>query len=269
MNYCLSLDKPMKDVTYSLLRDFDGFCANAVIPWSSPIPSFGDLSVAKVATVGLNPSNREFVNEDGGELDGDVRRFHTLHSLGISCWSEVEAHHIEQLVDLCRRYFSVNPYDGWFKQLDFLISGAGYSYYGEEARACHLDIVPCATSLKWGELKKSQRDRLTELSSGALASLLRDSNIGVLVLNGASVVKSFEQISRITLTAENVPGWSLPRKTGDVKGISYIGEMTRLAGVELGRKLLVLGYNHNIQSSFGVTSEVKRRIRSWISSSIG
>ena len=45
-----------------------------VIPWGSPVPSFGDLSISRVATLGLNPSNREFVDESGGELQGPLRR---------------------------------------------------------------------------------------------------------------------------------------------------------------------------------------------------
>jgi hypothetical protein len=36
-----------------------------------------------------------------------------------------------------------------------------------------------------------------------------------------------------------------------------------MAGIDLGRPVLVLGYNHNIQSSFGVTAKVKCAIRKW------
>ena len=39
-----------------------GLFEAAVIPWSCPVLSFGDVSNAKVATLGLNPSNREFVD---------------------------------------------------------------------------------------------------------------------------------------------------------------------------------------------------------------
>ena len=37
-----------------------------------------------------------------------------------------------------------------------------------------------------------------------------------------------------------------------------------MSGIVLGRKILVLGFNHNIQSSFGVTTKVIQEIRSWI-----
>src|SRR5690348_5636215 len=61
---------------------------NEVIHWGCPVPSFGNLSTAKIATLGLNPSNREFVDKNGRELDGVHRRFHTLNSLGLSKWSD-------------------------------------------------------------------------------------------------------------------------------------------------------------------------------------
>jgi hypothetical protein len=53
----------------------------SVIEWGCPVPCFGNISRARVATVGLNPSNREFVDETGHELAGEFRRFHTLASL--------------------------------------------------------------------------------------------------------------------------------------------------------------------------------------------
>src|SRR5580700_4684530 len=76
-----------------------------VIQWGSPIPSFGDLSTATIATVGLNPSNREFVDHRGNELEAARRRFHTLRSLGLSCWSQAQAEHLELIAESCRGYF--------------------------------------------------------------------------------------------------------------------------------------------------------------------
>jgi hypothetical protein len=38
-----------------------------------------------------------------------------------------------------------------------------------------------------------------------------------------------------------------------------------LSGVSLPNEILVLGYNHNLQSSYGVTNEAISAIRDWIS----
>src|SRR5260370_9718744 len=77
-----------------------------VIPWSCPVPTFGDLSSARVATLGLNPSNREFVDQAGKELVGPSRRFHTLGSLGLACWSDAKPQHTKLVGESCRSYFS-------------------------------------------------------------------------------------------------------------------------------------------------------------------
>src|ERR1700759_4417351 len=100
-----------------------------ILTWGSPVPSFGSLSTSRLATIGINPSNREFVDQDGSELVGANRRFHTLRSLGLNDWSEIEEEHLVLIWSLCDEYFSRNPYDGWFKKLDNIISGTSMSYY--------------------------------------------------------------------------------------------------------------------------------------------
>jgi hypothetical protein len=236
-----------------------------IIPWGSPVPSFGDPMQSGVATVGLNPSNREFVDQFGKELDGDSRRFHTLRSLGLGHWNRAREKHIDLILESCRAYFSRNPYDGWFRKLDRLISGTGASYYNGASRACHLDLIPYATERKWTDLSSAQRSTLADISGDALGALLRDSSVKVLILNGKSVVKSFEQMSGICLRRREMPEWTLPRRDQPgIMGTAYSGEIDGLSGISFGRKLVVLGFNHNIQSSFGVTTGVVNAIGRWI-----
>lgn|ERR1700688_2215103 len=75
--------------TLSDRRDRAANAGTKMIPWACPIPSFGDLWRSRVATLGFNPSNREFVDEAGNELQGGSRRFPTLKSLSLGSWSEV------------------------------------------------------------------------------------------------------------------------------------------------------------------------------------
>lgn len=241
-----------------------------VIPWGSPVPSFGDLSRSRVATLGLNPSNREFVDVEGNELDGEFRRFHTLTSLGLTRWSDVKARHIRLIADFCHSYFSRNPYDEWFRELDQIISGTSASYYHASAQACHLDLIPYATACKWTELTVQQRSSLLALVGDTLGLLLRDSSVRLLVLNGKTVVENLKKIAGIGLEKEAMPDWTLPRRSGSgVMGYAYRGFMRELAGVRLKREVMVLGFNHNIQSSFGVTKRVKWAIRNWIAQAAG
>jgi len=236
-----------------------------VIQWGCPVLSFGDLSNSKVATLGLNPSNREFVDEYGNELQGSRRRFHTLKSLGLRDWSEVDVRHLGMILESCRMYFSGNPYDRWFKKLDQVISGAKVSYYDSLRGACHLDLIPYATACKWTELTPKQRSILLNIAGDTLGLVLRDSPVRLLILNGRSVVEQFQNIAGIKLDSQEMISWSLPRLSSpSVSGIAYKGMIDTIAGVMLEHKVLVLGYNHNLQSSFGVTTEVVQEIRFWI-----
>jgi len=240
---------------------------SGIIPWASPIPAFGDLAGAQLATVGLNPSNREFVNSSGDELEGRARRFHTLTSLQLPDWSQADARHIRLMLESCSLYFYRNPYDSWFKRLDYLLADTTFSFYNSQA--CHLDLIPYATAAKWTSLSATQRCTLMANSTDALALLLGDSMIQILVLNGRSVVAKFEEMTDAHLTRKEMPEWSLPRHTGsDVVGISYFGLIEGLRDIAFAQPILVLGYNHNIQSSFGVTRKVVDAISSWVSTEV-
>ncbi len=232
---------PMHTTLTTLIDRLDSPAVSGtdVIRWGCPVPSFGDLSSARVATLGLNPSNREFVDESGDELQGAFRRFHTLASLGLRSWSEVDARHLRLILESCRTYFLGNPYDRWFKRMEQVVAGAKASFYNASCGACHLDLIPYATARKWTR---------------------------ILILNGRSVVEQFQEVACIRLDRQQMRAWSLGRKPKpDVMGLAYTGLVHTLSGIRLPHEILILGYNHNLQSSFGVTNEVIVAIRDWIS----
>lgn len=240
-----------------------------VILWSCPVPSFGDLSSSQVATLGLNPSNMEFVDKVGNELHTVSRRFHTLKSLGIRSWSETDARHLRMIINSCQSYFEGNPYDRWFKILDKILIGTNTSYYEERSKACHLDLIPYATKLKWMDLTTHQRSLLLDIAGDTLGLLVRDSPIRILILNGKSVVDQFQLIADVRLEEQVMPTWTLNRRgKSGVKGAAYTGVVNSLSGIEFGREILILGFNHNLQSSFGVTTKVIHSIRDWISQTV-
>lgn len=240
-----------------------------VIPWGTPVLSFGDIAAARMATIGLNPSEREFVDTTGKELDGPHRRFHTLRSLGLKKWTDVEEHHLTSIIQLYSEYFHRNPYDGWFKKLDHIISGTSNSYYFPSGLACHLDLIPFATFSKWTDLEPQQKTKLLDISIDTLGQLLKNSSIDVIVLNGKTVVDNFERYSDTKFTRRIKDEWILPRKVGGgVLGFAYEGSIRSLGNTDFDRTITVLGYNHNIQSSFGVTKEVQVSIRNWVSDSL-
>ena len=103
------------------------------------------------------------------------------------------------------------------------------------------------------------------IGADGLGRVLRDSSIRLVILNGQAVVKGFEILSETRLDMTRVPGWELPRKTeADVSGTCYVGETDRVGGVRLVRPVRIVGFNHNLQSSFGVTALVVERIGRWL-----
>lgn len=237
----------------------------SVITWGSPVLSFGNPHSSRIATLGLNPSNREFLDNNGNELEGEKRRFHTLRSLGLSEWSHANEAHLNLIEESFENYFNRNPYDGWFRRLDYLISGTAISYYSPSSSACHLDLIPYATSDKWTDIASEHKTYLLRLVGDTLGSQLNQSSIEILILNGQSVIENIEKITEITFQKIQMSDWTLPRKDKEgVAGFSYSGIIKNLGKVELKRKIYVLGYNHNIQSSFGVTHKVQNSIRKWI-----
>lgn len=264
-------ERHRRAVLFSALATFiDRLSANAardsdVIGWGCPVPAFGDPTISRVASLGLNPSNREFVDENGDELSGSARRFHTLRSLGLSAWDHAHADHLDRILHACQSYFSCNPYDRWFRRLDRVVSSTGSSFYDTTSPACHLDLIPYATGQKWTALSGKQRAGLMRLAGDGLGFLLQCSAVRVLVLNGQTVVSHFQHATGIVLERQPMEEWSLPRNSGDhVSGFAYQGHVDVVSGYPLPHELLVLGFNHNLQSSYGVTAAVVESIRFWI-----
>ncbi|HCD53578.1 MAG TPA: hypothetical protein DEQ34_14110 [Balneolaceae bacterium] len=239
-----------------------------IISWASPIIMFGDIDKSHVATVGINPSDKEFLDSKGNEIDGALRRFHTLRSLGLNKWSQVSENQLSEILRLNQIYFKNNPYDKWFKKLDFLMSGSDLSYYFPYLSACHLDLIPFATKTKWGSLNTQQKECLLSEGSNILGELVKKSTIKILLLNGKSVVDNFLKISDVDFKSMRQERWDLPRSGKDIPGYSFEGVSSRIGEIVLQKKIFVLGYNHNIQSSFGVTRNVMVEIRNWIAEKI-
>lgn len=236
-----------------------------IIKWGSPIISFGNFKTSSVATIGINPSNREFVDKHGSELTVNNRRFHTLSSLKLANWQMANKNDMERISDTCTNYFTLNPYDTWFKALDKIIRGTRTSYYDREASACHLDLVPFATTEKWGRITRSNQILLVRKMGDILGTILSQSSINLIILNGKSVIENFESLIDTKLEKTEISSWSLPRNNGNhIKGFSYTGSVNIISGIELEKSIKIIGFNHNIQSSFGVTNKVINEISTWI-----
>ena len=100
-----------------------------VVAGSTPVVSFGAPSRAAVATLGINPSAKEFCDRDG-LLTGPERRLATLDSLGAERLDQLTDCQVAAVAKHCQDYFERQPYRKWFDPLDRLLRSAiGASYY--------------------------------------------------------------------------------------------------------------------------------------------
>jgi hypothetical protein len=208
-----------------------------VVPGSTPVVAFGDVRMAEVATLGLNPSRIEFLDRDGNELTGAERRLETLSSLGESDLSSASPDAIRRVFEGCNNYFHQCPYREWFDVLEKILSPLGVSFY--TGTACHLDLVQWATDPTWRNLRGALKKNLIEADSAFLQEQLSRVRIRRLLLNGSGVVNAYTRKFGCELAEKVIPGkvgWKL-----------FVGCNAQ--------RVKVIGWNKNLQGSYGVKNE--------------
>jgi hypothetical protein len=216
---------------------------------------------AHVATLGLNPSRIEFVDNGGYLLMREQRRLATQSSLGISNLCDATAEAVDQVLEDCNQYFQRRPYRRWFDQLLPALKVCRASYY--DGTACHLDLVQWATDPTWGKLKLPIRERLIAEDAAFLESQLQNENIRLLLVNGGGVWTQLKKAMRKDLVVNH-------------QGIIDAGlafHPTCLYSGRLFGKIDVIAWSTNLQSSPGVTTllreeELPRRIEGYVGSSL-
>lgn len=254
----------MLDVIKSNLDQIESASEESVnlLSEGQPIQYFGNINQAKIATIGLNPSDKEFYSDKYEELTSNSRRFHTLASLKIKNWVLLSKDDLVKVKYCMDSYFEINPYKRWFNQLENIFSDAGYSYY--DNTACHIDLIPYATKIKWSSLKNREQQYLLSISIKDFQRCIKESHLEILILNGASVISGFLKTHDVNLDKELVSEWEVKTKKGIVNGYKYKGYLT----LGNNKPILVLGYNYNLQSSFGLSREIKGSIKDWIVSEL-
>ncbi len=213
-----------------------------VVPGSTPVLSFGNASDAVVATLGLNPSRQEFLDQNGRELSGTARRFETLASLGVPSLGSASEAMLHRVVDACNGYFQANPYRRWFDQLEPVLQSVGTSYY--DGSACHLDLVQWATDPVWSKIPdRVVRDRMLAEDARFLHHQLTTGSFKLLLINGNSVVRQFTSMMGLSL-----------RPAGSVNGAAVEARIS-VGQLPLGTR--VVAWSVNIQSSFGVCNTLR------------
>jgi hypothetical protein len=201
-----------------------------VVPGSPPVVAFGNPQSATVATLGINPSHREFT-ENGSLLSGNDRRLATLESLSADRLDQLTDEQVARVVADCANYFHRRPYRRWFDPLDRLLQAStGCGYY--EGTACHLDLVQWATDPTWTHIADADIRRVL-LDDGVphLTTQLVQDNLRLVLLNGRQVLNQVRATGLTTLT-ELAPIHRTQDTcrvyTGDGGGVRWVGWSTNL-----------------------------------------
>jgi hypothetical protein len=179
-----------------------------IVPYSTPVVSFGNPETSTVATLGINPSSREFLDDGMNLLSSGEKRLVDTKVLGLS--SEIESLNVEQAEEVikgCFDYFETGKYyKQWFSRLEeYVLSPANASYFssagGSLEKACHLDLVQWATDPVWSKIEdKAVQKKLLESDFEFLRFQLTSFNFKKLFLNGREVIEQFESLGLTNLT---------------------------------------------------------------------
>jgi len=214
-----------------------------IVQGSTPVPAFGVFKESRIATLGINPSDQEFLDKNGVLLQESSRRFETLQSLGAKECSDLSETQVQRVLDSCSNYFKTgNDYRKWFKPLDEILMRAfGVSYYADTA--CHLDLVQWATLPKWSSLPKEIQRLLLDEGVPYLRTLLQQHHISHVVVNGNSVWQGLKRSNLLNF---------------DDVGVVYFGAKNTSCKLRVGfiGNIQFLGWSSNIQSGYGSNERV-------------
>jgi hypothetical protein len=126
--------------------------------------------------------------------------------------------------------------------LEKVLLSLGTSYYA--GTACHLDLVQWATDPTWADLRAEHKKSLIDADLPFLRQQLSLGNIRLLLLNGSGIARAVREILDCDLVEKVIPG-SVPLKL-------FVGHTSEC--------VKVIGWNKNLQSSFGVSNEYIRAV---------
>jgi len=144
-----------------------------------PIKWFGDReafmkSEMKIITVGLNPSDKEFHENDGDPFTSQLR------------FPDYKVGNDKSLVIALNNYFEKNPYKKWFNGgFEPILNGMNASYYsGYLNRTLHTDICsPWATDPTWANLSKSEKSSLMKTGFQDWQQLVSDLSPNIILFS--------------------------------------------------------------------------------------
>ena len=223
-----------------------------VVRGSTPVVSFGDFTKAKVATLGINPSSKEFMDTSASGTTNELlpegkKRLADYESLGLMStdpYDDDTAEYVlgpdgaKEIWEKCRDYFKgPNAYWSWFNDLEKVVNFTGKSY--KDDTACHLDLSPWATDPVFSGLSKDQQQKLLLGESDFLSWQISKSNIELVIFNSAQAFDRLRELGTFSIFEAGIIEYTsggAKRTSNFYEGIAPGGK--RIAGWSLNLQAL-------------------------------
>lgn len=177
--------------------------SRSTVAGTLPVLFFGDLPCASIATIGLNPSHREYADARGQLLSGSKQRFATLPSLGADSRASLSDAQCDVALELMRRYHEpTRPVYGWFRGLNRVVAGLGGSFV--DGSAVHLDLVQEATNPTWSNLPVHEREELLAADLEFLEWQLRTFGVRTVICTSKMVGTTLRPRFDVEVLAEGI-----------------------------------------------------------------
>jgi hypothetical protein len=229
---------------------------------ATPVLSFGDYTKAKIATLGINPSSLEFVDKRGKILQAPYKRLTDLETLKLPSKKHLDSQaYIDEIWEGCKNYFSTqkNPYWDWFGDLENILLHLDFSY--KDGSTCHLDLFPLATQVMFSKLSESDQFVCITKFNYLLSEQLKNSQIKLILFNGATVEKSLSVIQNYDISIDSTFEYSVQGKK--LNSNLYLGSTSS------GQK--IFGWSANLQAFRGSSAEkeyLSKKISEWLRAKI-
>jgi hypothetical protein len=139
-------------------------CENQVVNECLPVSAFGNVSgkSVKVATIGLNPALNEFYLSDYITLKNRSLRLAALVDYNITSRADLQEADIEDVKRRREEYFinAEREPHSYFEKLESLISRIEPRWSFVSGRVVHIDLVACATRVRWSKLSDNCQKEL-------------------------------------------------------------------------------------------------------------
>ena len=172
---------------------------------STCVTSFGDPSISRIATIGINPTTTEFLDRKSRSSDlagspiplpQNRKRFVDYEILNKSEGAPLDVEEAMAVVRKCQDYFKGLRTPFFTSLEENVLKNISKTFvYGENA--VHLDIVQWSTQIAWNEFRSANPEVATKLLEEDLLFLerqVKENNFDIVYLNGQTVMSELKKI---------------------------------------------------------------------------